>query len=163
VVGLELLPLGLVRVCHDAGVDVDHAVTARRRDHLLLRGGDHGVEVLGLVLEDFDELDHAAIADVEGPVQIEHPRVALAVEVELGDVLAADEDGGVLVVRIDRRDDADTHAIPLGELARDDRELLVPGTELLLQPEAAHRAEVALDVDAEHLLELLPQVARQEV
>ena len=47
--------------------------------------------------------------------------------------------------------------------ARDDRDLLVAAAELLLQAEAAHRAEVALDVHAEHLLELLPQVAREEV
>ena len=46
---------------------------------------------------------------------------------------------------------------------RHDRELFVAAAELVLQAEAAHRAEVALDVDAEHLLELLAQVARDEV
>jgi hypothetical protein len=91
VVGLELLPLGLVRVRDDDGVDVDHAVAARRGDDLLLRRRDHGVEVLGLVLEDLDELDDAAVADVERAVQVEHARVALAVDVELRDVLAADQ------------------------------------------------------------------------
>ena len=72
VVGLELLPLGLVGVGDDAGVDVDRAVAARRRDELLLGRGDHGVEVLGLVLEDLDELDHAAVADVERAVQLQN-------------------------------------------------------------------------------------------
>src|SRR2546426_347085 len=163
VVGLELLPLGLVGVGEDHGVDVDQAVPARRRDHLLLRGGDHGVQVLGLVLEDLDELAHAAVADVDGAVQVEHARVALRVHVELRDVLAADEHRGVLVVRVDGRDDADADAVALREEARVDRHLLVPAAVLLLQAEAAHRAEVALDVHAEHLLELLPQMARNEV
>src|SRR4030095_5548151 len=163
VVGLELLPLRLVRVRHDARVDIHHAMAARRGDDLLLRGRDHRVQVRGLVLKDRYELDLAAIADVEGAVQVEDSRVALAVQVELRDVLAADQDGRVLVVRIDGRYDADADAVTLRELARDDRELLVAGAELLLEAEAAHRAEVALDVDAEHLLELLPQVAREEV
>src|SRR5438132_3378235 len=163
VVGLELLPLGLVGVGEDHGIDVAQAVPTRRRDHLLLRGGDHGVQVLGLVLEDLDELAHAAVADVDGAVQVEHARVALRVHVELRDVLAADEHRGVLVVRVDGRDDADADAVALREEARVDRHLLVPAAVLLLQAEAAHRAEVALDVHAEHLLELLPQMARNEV
>src|SRR5213596_452035 len=163
VVGLELLPLRFVRVGDDHGVDVHHAVAARRRDHLLLRGGDHGVEVLGLVLEDLDELAHAAVADVERAVQVEHARVALGVHVALRDVLAADQHRGVLVVRVDGGDDADADAVALGEEAGDDRHLLVAAAELLLQAEAAHRAEVALDVHAEHLLEFLSEVARNEV
>src|SRR5262245_11417925 len=163
VVGLELLPLGLVRVGDDAGVDVDHAVTAGRGNDLLLRRGDHGVEVLGLVLEDLDELDDAAVADVQRAVQVEDAGITLAVEVELRDVLAPDQHGGVLVVRVDGRHDADADAVALGELARDDRELLVARAELLLQAEAAHRAEVALEVDAEHLLEFLAQVAGEKM
>ena len=121
------------------------------------------MEVLGLVLEDLDELDHAAVADVERAVEVEDARIALAVQVELRDVLAADQHRGVLVVRVDRRDHADADAVPLRELAGDDRELLVAGAELLLQAEAADRAEVALDVHAEHLLEFLAQVAREKM
>jgi len=45
------------------------------------------VEVLGLVLEDLDALHHAPVADVARAVELQHPRVALAVAVELGDVL----------------------------------------------------------------------------
>ena len=44
-----------------------------------------------------------------------------------------------------------------------DRELLVVAVELVLQSEAAHRAEIAFDVHAEHLLELFAQVARDQV
>src|SRR5262249_30818427 len=107
--------------------------------------------------------DHAAVADVERAVEIEDARVAFAVEVELRDVLAADQHRGVLVVRIDRRDDADADAVPGGERAGDHRELLVTGAELLLQAESADRAEVALDGHAEHLLEFLAQVAREKM
>ena len=46
------------------------------RDELLLGRGDHGVEVLGLVLEDLDELHHAAVADVGHAVELQHTRVA---------------------------------------------------------------------------------------
>src|SRR6266566_4248426 len=124
-----------------------------------------GLELLplGLVGEDLDELAHAAVADVDGAVQVEHARVALRVHVELRDVLAADEHRGVLVVRVDGRDDADPDAVALREEARAHRHLLVAAAVLLLQAEAAHRAEVALDVHAEHLLELLPQMARNEM
>src|SRR5262249_12147682 len=90
-------------------------------------------------------------------------RVALAVDVELRDVFAADQDRRVLVVRVDRRHDADADAIALGEVARDDRELLIARPVLLLEAEAAYRAEVALDVHAEHLLELLAEVPREQM
>src|SRR5262249_33230478 len=99
----------------------------------------------------------------ERPVQVEDPRVALAVEVELRDVLAPDEDRRVLVVRIDRRHDTDTGAVALRELLGDHGEVLVARAELLLQAEATNGAEVAFDVDAEHLLELASQMARQEM
>ena len=163
VVGAELLPLGLVRVRDDRDVDVDHAVAAGGRDHLLLRGGDHRVQVLGLVLEDLDELDDAAIADVERAVQVEHARIAFGVDVELGDVLRADQYGGVLVVGIDRRDDADADAVALRERLGDHRHFLVAAAELLLQPVAAHRAEIALDVHADHLLELFAQMTGDQM
>jgi hypothetical protein len=52
------------------------------------------------------------------PFRSRHARVALAVHVELRDVLAADQHRGVLVVRVDRRDDADADPVPLREEAR---------------------------------------------
>ena len=143
----------------DHGVDVDHAVSAGRGDDLLLGGGDHAVQVLGLVLEDLDELDHAAIADVERAVQLQDARIAFGVEIQLGDVLAADQHRRVLVVRIDRRHDADADAVALGKFRAVDRKLLVLAAVLVLQSVAADRAEIAFDVHAEHLLELLAQVA----
>src|SRR6266404_6202679 len=163
VIGAELLPLGLVRVRRDDSVDVDEPVASRGRDDLLLRRGDHRVQVLGLVLEDLDELDDATVADVQRAVQIEHAGVALRVLVELRDVLAADQDRRVLVVRVDRRYDADADAVALREDARHDRHLFVPATELLLQSVPADRAEVALDVRAEHLLELFAEMSGNEV
>src|SRR5262249_43879051 len=90
-------------------------------------------------------------------------RVALRVHVELGDVLAADQDGGVLVVRVDRRHDADPDPVALREEARDHRHLLVAAAPFLLETEPAHGAEVALDVHAQHLLELLAEVPGDQV
>ena len=61
--------------CHSASlewatmqVDVHRAMATWRRHEALLGRGDHGVQVLGLVLEDLDELHHAAVADVERAV-----------------------------------------------------------------------------------------------
>src|SRR5262249_61666375 len=53
--------------------------------------------------------------------------------------------------------------VPLREALGRARDLLVPPAVLLLQPEAAHGTEIALDVHAEHLLELLPEVARDQM
>ena len=86
-VGLKLLPLSLVGVRDDHRVDIDGAMTSRRRNKLLLRGRDHGVQVLSLVLEDLDEFHDAAVADVKGAVEFEHPRVSFRIEIELGNVL----------------------------------------------------------------------------
>ena len=121
------------------------------------------MQVFGLVLEHLDELDHAAVADVESAIELEHPRVALGEAVELGDVLRADQDRGVLVVGIDRRHDADAAPAALGEVDGADRHLLVAAAELIHQAVAADRAEIALDLDAEHLLEGRPEVARNQV
>ncbi len=121
------------------------------------------MQVLGLVLENFDELDDAAVADVERAVEFEHARVALGVLVELGDVFRSDQHRSVLVVRIDRGHHADADAVALGEAAGDDRNFLVAVVELGLEPIAADRAEVALDVHAEHLLELAAQMARDQM
>src|SRR5581483_8594467 len=163
VIRLELLPLGLVRVRDDARVDVDHPVAPGRRDDLLLRRGDHRVQVLGLVLEDLDELDDAAVADVERAVQVQDARVAFRVDVELRDVLAAYQDRRVLVVRVDRRDDADADAVPLREVLELDREVLVAAAELVVEAPARDGRHVALDVHAEHLLELFAEMARDEL
>src|SRR5208282_492842 len=66
-------------------------------------------------------------------------------------------------IRIDRRHHADSHAVALGEVARDDRKFLVAIVELGLEPITAYRAQVALDVHAKHLLELAPQMARDQM
>ena len=51
----------------------------------------------------------------------------------------------------------------LEKLRADDRKFLVAIVELGLEPIAADRAEVALDMHAEHLLELAPQMARDQM
>src|SRR5271155_1444864 len=163
VIGLELLPFGLVRMRHDAGIDVDHAVAAGRGNNFLLRRRDHRVQVFGFVLENFDELDDTAVADVERAVEFEHARVALGVLIELRDVFRSNQHRGVLVIRIDRRHYADADAIALGEVARRDRKFFVAIVELGLEAIAADGAEVALDMHAEHLLEFAPQMPRHQV
>ena len=162
-VSLEAPPLGLVRMGDDDRIHVHGAVAARRRDELLLRGGDHGVQILGLVLEDLDELRHAAVADVEGPVEVQRAGVALRVGVELGDVDRADQDRGVLVVGIDRRDHADPAPFVAREGHREHRYALVVPVEFLLQPEPAHRAQLPFDMHVEHLLEFLAQMLGDQV
>ena len=54
-------------------------------------------------------------------------------------------------------------AVALGEAARVDRQFFVAMAEIFLEPIAADRAEVALDMHAEHLLELAPQMARDQM
>jgi hypothetical protein len=101
--------------------------------------------------------------NVERAVEVEHPRVALGVAVELGDVLRADQHRGVLVVWVDRRHHGDATAFLFREMHRDDRQVLVAAAEVVLQPEAADRAQVALDAHVQHLLELAPELPRDQV
>ena len=121
------------------------------------------MQVLGLVLEHLDELDDAAIADVERAVKLEHPRVALRVLVELRNILRSNQHRGVLVIRIDRRHYPHAHPIALREAARFDGEFFVALAEFLFEAIAAYRAQVAFDMHAEHFLELAAQMARNQV
>jgi hypothetical protein len=121
------------------------------------------VEVLGLVFKYLDKLDHTAIANVQCPGEIEHPWVALGVQIELRDIFAPDENAGVLVVRVDRRDDANATFAADTEFVGPDRNLFPPALEVLLQTIATDGAEIALDLNAEHLAKLFAEVTRNEV
>ena len=162
-VGPEFLPLGLVGVGDDHRIHIDSTVAPGSRDELFLRCGDDGVQVLDLVLEDLDELDHAAVAHVEGAVQLEHPGIAFGIAVELGDILRADQHRGILVVGIDRGHDGQAAARRLGIGDGLDRHFLVTVAEFRLEPKVTDRAEIAFDGDVQHLLEFPPQVARDQV
>ncbi len=163
VIGLELLPFGFVRMRDDAGIDVDHPVASRCRNDFFLGRRDHRVQILGLVLENFDKLDDAAVADVERSVELEHARVAFRILIEFRDIFRSDQHRSVLIVRIDRRNHADADAISLGEGARGDRKFLVAVVELGSQPVAADRAQVAFDMRPEHLFEFAAQMTRNQM
>ncbi len=81
VVCFELLPFRFIGVGDDHRVYIHQTMTPRRRHNFLLGRGDHAVEIFNLVFEDFDELDNAAIADVERAIELQDARIAFGVEV----------------------------------------------------------------------------------
>ena len=68
-----------------------------------------------------------------------------------------------MIVGVHRRDYADADPCPLGKFDGDDGKLFVLAVEFFFQPEAAHRAEIAFDMQPQHLLELFAQVAWNQV
>ena len=162
-VGFELLPFGLVGVGDDDRVDVNQAMPPGRRHDFFLGRGDHAVEIFDLVFKYFDELDQPAVADVERAVQFQDPRIAFGIKIQFGNIFAADQHRGVLIVGVDRRHHADADPRAFGKLHRADRKFLVLAGILLNEFVAAHRAEVALDVHAEHFFKLFAQMARNQV
>ena len=114
------------------------------------------VEERDVELEDLDELDEAAVGDVELAVEVEGAGVALgAVLGDLAVVDVAGQLGGVLVLLVLGLEGADADAVLLGEDQAADPDLaratLRPVAVVLLHPLvehlAAERAEVALDGD----------------
>src|SRR5690606_20050936 len=75
----------------------------------------------------------------------------------------ANQDRRVLVVRIDRRHDADADAALLREALELDRHVLVAAAELEIEAMPSDRRDVAFDVHTEHLLELAPEVSRDQL
>src|SRR4030095_11671522 len=145
------------------GVNVDETMPTRGRDHLFLGRRDHAVQILDLVLEDLDELHDTAIADVQCPIKFQYPRIPLRVKVQLGNVLTADQDRGILVVGIDWRNNADADPRSLGKLHCANRKLLILAAEFFSQPKTANRAEISLHVNAQHLLKFFSQMARYQM
>ena len=85
-------------------------------DLVFLAGAQQVVEERDVELEDLDELDDAAVGDIELAVEIEGPRVALgAVFGDLAIVDVAGQLGGVLVLLVLGLERADADAILLGE------------------------------------------------
>ena len=159
----KLLPLCFIRMRHDHRVDVNQAVAARRRHYFFLSRGDHAVQVFDLVFKHLDKLDETSVADVERAVQFQNSGIALGVKIQFGNILAADQHGGVLVVRIDGRYHADADARAFGEFGRANRELLVLAGVLVNQLVATDRTEIALDMNAEHFFKLFTQMARNQM
>ena len=107
--------LGLV------GVPEDHLVDVRlgellRLDLVLLDCAEQVVEERHVELEHLDELDDAAIGDVQFAVEVERPRIAIgAVLGDLAVVDVAGQFGRVLVLLVLRLEGADADAVLLGE------------------------------------------------
>ena len=112
---LELLVLGLVGVADDDLVDVGLRELLRL-DLVLLRRAEQVVEERDVELQHFDELDDAAVGDVELAVEVEGARVGVgAVLGDLAVVDVAGELGRVLVLLVLRLEGADADAVLLGE------------------------------------------------
>ena len=111
----ELLVLGLVGVADDDLVDV-RLRELLRLDLVLLRRAEQIVEERDVELEHLDELDDAAVGDVELAVEVEGARVG--VRAVLGDLAVVDvagELGRVLVLLVLRLEGADADAVLLAE------------------------------------------------
>ena len=114
-VGLELLVLRLVGVPDDDLVDVGLGELLGL-DLVFLAGAQQVVEEGDVELEDLDELDDAAVGDVELAVEVEGAGVALgAVLGDLAVVDVAGQLGGVLVLLVLGLERADADAVLLGE------------------------------------------------
>src|SRR5688572_22727251 len=109
----------------DNGIDVNQPMPPGSRHNFLLSRGDHAVKIFDFILEHFYELDHSSVADVQSAIELENPRVAFRIKVQLGDVLAANEHRSVLVIWINRRDNADADTRALGKLDSRYRKLFV--------------------------------------
>jgi hypothetical protein len=124
-------------------------------DLVLLAGAQEVVEEGDVELQDLDELDDAAVGDVELAVEVECPGVALgAVLGDLAVVDVAGELGGVLVLLILGLERADADAVLLGEhepadadVAQDLGPVTVVALHALVEHLAAVGAEVSLDRD----------------
>ena len=114
-VGLKLLVLRLVGVTDDDFVDVGLGELLGL-DLVFLAGTQQVVEEGDVELEDLDELDDAAVGDIELAVEIEGAGVALgAVFRDLAIVDVAGQLGRVLVLLVLGLERADADAILLGE------------------------------------------------
>jgi hypothetical protein len=115
---LELAILGLVGVADDDLVDVGLRELLGL-DLVLLRGAEQVVEEGHVELQDLDELDDAAVGDVELAVEVEGARVGVgAVLGDLPVVDVAGELGRVLVLLVLGLEGADADAVLLAESTR---------------------------------------------
>ena len=170
---------GLVRVADDHFVDIGLRELLRL-DAMLLARAEQVVQERHVELEHFDELDDAAIGDVEFAVEIERPRIAVAaVFGDLAVVDVAGELGGVLVLFVLRLERADADAVLLAQEHALHAHVLhhaAPIAVVLLEPlvvhEPAERIELALDVHAaivlaaalvELRLDIRPEPLRKQV
>ena len=146
---------GLVRVAQNHFVDVGLSELLRL-DLVLLAGAEQVVQERHVELEHFDELDDAAIGDVELAVEVECPRVAVAAVLrDLAIVDVAGQLGRVLILLVLGLEGADADAVFLAQQQPLDADILDdagPVALILLQQVAvdiaAEGAQFARDLDA---------------
>jgi hypothetical protein len=122
---------------------------ARHLDVLFLRQGEQEIQELALDLEDLDHLEHAAARGVDGARPRPGARVAFVADVRnLRQVHRADEVRDVCGGWVVRRISADADACGLGQEHALDREAHEVALELVVEPRARVRRQLARDVDA---------------
>ncbi len=173
----ELLVFGLVRVTEDHLVDVGLRELLRL-DLVLLRRAEQIVEERDVELEHLDELDDAAVGDVELAVEVERARVG--VRSILGDLPVVDvtgQLGRVLVLLVLRLERADADAVLLAQheapaanvVLNHLRPVAVVLDDEVLVDEPTRRIELAFDAhlvllvrEADAVDRLLPPLRRDE-
>ena len=145
----------LVGVAEDDLVDVGLGELLRL-DLVFLRRAEQVVEERHVELQHLDELDEAAVGDVQFAVEVERPRVAVgAVLGDLAVVDVAGQFGRVLVLLVLGLERADADAVLLGQDQAVDLDLVRASrcqspsylASRSLNIVAAERAQVALDRD----------------
>ena len=132
----------LVRVAQDHFVDVGLGELLRL-DLVFLAGAQQVVEERHVELQHFDELDDAAVGDVEFAVEVEGPRIAVAAV--LGDLAVVDvagQLGRILVLLVLGLERADADAVLL---AQDQ-----PLDANVVRPRASSRLRIASAVRRRH-------------
>ena len=161
----QLLVFGLVGVAQDHLVDV-RLGELLRLDLVLLRRAQQVVEEGHVQLQHLDELDDAAVGDVELAVEVERPRIA--VRSELGDLAVVDvagQLGRVLILLVLGLESPDSHPILLGQDQPADphvfhhlRPVPLVVEHQLAEDQPAGRIEVPLHVNVRRAGDVDPQV-----
>ena len=158
-VALELLVFGLIGVAEDHLVDVG-LCELLRLDHVFLRCAQQVVQERDIQLQNFDELDDAAVGDIQFAVEVEGARIA--VRAELRDLAIVDVAGqfrAVLVLFVLGLERADAAAVFFAEDQAFDLHVfdrLFPVAVVLIQQIAvdlaAEGADFAIEADLAGLL-----------
>ena len=151
---LELAIFGLVGVADDDFVDIGLREFLRL-DLVFLAGAEQIVQERDLELQDFDELDDAAVGDVELAVEVERASVGVrTVDGDLAIVDVAREFGRILVLFVFRLERADTdtvffrkHQAANLDVIHDLEPVAFVAARQLTIHLAARRAEIAFDLD----------------
>src|SRR5262249_10818925 len=147
----ELLVFGLVGVADDDFVDVGLSELLRL-DLVLLRSTQEIVEEGDVELEDLDELDDAAVRDVELAIEIEGPRIRVGTFLGVLSIVdVPGELGRFLVLFVLRLESTDADAVLFAEphaahadVLHDLRPITAVLVHQLVEDETTSRIEIAI-------------------